>query len=213
LAAGYEIEDPRPLAAEAPYTFFLPTEAGLAGLAPGDMVKLILRAIPASEEWGAERLWFLIEEMDGDLLHGRLQNEPCDIPSLEAGARIAFQRRQVAAIFWNEARTAEPEGAHPREYWERCRVDRCLIEERLRVHYLFREPPEPHGDDRFADSGWRIRADYRGVDDAEFDARESKYVALGAVLNVDDSWLHLIDAPVGSAFIRDWETGEFVPEP
>jgi hypothetical protein len=27
---------------------------------------------------------------------------------------------------------------------------------------------------------------------------------------MDDSWLHLIDAPIGSAFIRDDATGEFV---
>jgi len=32
------------------------------------------------------------------------------------------------------------------------------------------------------------------------------------VLNQDDSWVHLIDQPEGSAFIRDWDKDQFVPE-
>jgi len=209
---GYEIDDPRVMAAEAPYTFFLPTAAGLAALAPGDMAKLLFRAIPPAAEWEIERMWVLIDRIDGDRLQGTLQNEPGDLPALKFGDRIDFERRQVAAIFWNEERAEEPAGAHPREYWERCLVELCLVENRLPVHYLYRDPPKPQGDSRFADSGWRIRGDYRGLDDSEIEARELKYVALGAVLNVDDSWLHLVDEPVGSAFIRDWETGKFVPD-
>jgi hypothetical protein len=212
MAEGYSIDDPRPLAAEAPYTFFLPTDAGLAALAPGDMAKLIIRAVPQSGQWDAERLWVLIEAIEGDRLHGSLQNEPYDIPALKAGDRVEFERWQIASIYWDEARPAEPEGAHPREYWERCLVDWCMIEERLQAHYLYREAPEPPAEgDRFPDSGWRIRGDYRGLSDSKIDARETRFVALGAVLNVDDSWLSLIDAPVGSAFIRDWDTGGFVP--
>jgi hypothetical protein len=43
--------------------------------------------------------------------------------------------------------------------------------------------------------------------------RGAAYVALGAVLNRDDSWLELIDAPIGSAFMRDFETGAYEPVP
>jgi hypothetical protein len=35
-------------------------------------------------------------------------------------------------------------------------------------------------------------------------------VALGAVLNRDDSWVHLIDEPVDTAFSRCRETGQFL---
>lgn len=61
--------------------------------------------------------------------------------------------------------------------------------------------------DRFPDSGWRIRGDMR----AGLGKRKAAYVALGAVLNRDDSWLHLIDEPIGARFEKDFETGRFNP--
>ncbi len=38
------------------------------------------------------------------------------------------------------------------------------------------------------------------------------YVSLGAVLSRDDSVLHLLDEPAGSAFKRDGASGLFVPD-
>jgi hypothetical protein len=67
-------------------------------------------------------------------------------------------------------------------------------------------------DDRFPDSGWRIRGDPRGASVEQLGSREVAYIALGAVLNRDDTWLHLIDEPVGARFEKDFERGIFVPE-
>ena len=41
------------------------------------------------------------------------------------------------------------------------------------------------------------------------DADNLFYVSLGAVLNRDDSFVHLLDAPVSSVFERNPETGAF----
>lgn len=210
----FEIEDPRPIAERAPYTYFLPSENELLALAPGDLVKLVFRSIPPAPEWEAERMWVRILETQGDRLAGTLENEPFDMPQLRAGRRIAFRRADVIDIEWAEARAKRPPSAPPRRnYWERCWVDACVLEDGTPVHYLYREAPSPAGEgEEHGDSGWRIRGDYRQVPDPEIDARERRYVALGAVLNQDDSWLHLIDAPVGASFIRDWSTGVFVAE-
>lgn len=210
---AYTLDDPRPLAVESPYTFWLPSAEELAALAPGDLVKLIFRPIERGRKWGAERMWVTIEHAEGEALEGRLDNDPEDMPGLSCGDRIRFERHQVIDRIWAEPRAAPPPQSVPwRDYWDRCLVDRCITADGVPVHYLYREPPEPLPEGaKYPDSGWRIRGDYRGLGDAEIAAREVDYVALGAVLNADDSWLHLIDSPVGSAFIRDWASGEFVP--
>ena len=210
----YTIDDPRPNALESPYTFFLPSPEELAALAPGDLAKLVFRLKSGGRKWDAERMWVKIDHVDGDTLEGTLDNEPEDIPGVEFGERVRFRRTDVIDCLWDEGRISlPPPRPSRREYWGRCLVDECVINEGKRVHYLYREEPEPvEESDRYPDSGWRIRGDYRGLSDDEIDARNVEYLALGSVLNVDDSWLYLLDAPVGSAFIRDWDTGHFVPE-
>lgn len=44
----------------------------------------------------------------------------------------------------------------------------------------------------------------------QLEARTAQYVAVGVVLNEDDRWLGLIDAPVGSRFMRDVVTDTYV---
>lgn len=56
MAAQYELTDPRPIAAEAPYTFYLPSSDVIASLEQGDFVKVIMRSIPPSENYDAERV-------------------------------------------------------------------------------------------------------------------------------------------------------------
>jgi hypothetical protein len=209
----YALEDPRPNAIEAPYTYFLPSDAELAAVLPGDMVQLVFRSLAPDPEWDAERMWVTIDAADGALLHGRLETQPDDIPGVSPGDPVEFERHHIIDCIWDQGRT-EPPPARPaqRSYWERCLVDRCVIEEGVPVHFLYREEPQPAAEDSYPDSGWVIRGDYRDLGDAELETREMAFVALGLVLNHDYSWLHLIDEPIGSAFIRDWETGRFVPE-
>lgn len=206
----YTLDDPRPIAAEARYTYFLPSPEELAALAPGDMVKLVFRPTAPDRKFDAERMWVTVEGMEGDRLRGRLENTPDDIPGLLPGAQVAFNRYHVVDCVWDEERVHVPERPPARTYWERCLVDRCVLEDGALVHFLYREEPEVTQEDQYPDSGWRIRGGYRGLTDTEMDARELDFVALGPVLNRDDSWLHLIDSPIGSAFIRDWDSGEFV---
>ena len=209
----YEIEDPRPIAAAAPYTFHLPSENELLAVSPGDLVKLIFRSIPDSSEWGAERMWVIVTAAKGASLTGTLDNQPRDMPQLKVGDRVTFTRGQIIDIDWGEGRPATPPTAPARrEYWDRCFVDDQILGGRLKVEYLYREEPDPPRDgDKFPDSGWRFRCDTRGLTDEEYDNPSFSYVAIGKVLNADDSWLHLIAAPVGSAYLRAWQTGAFQP--
>lgn len=207
----YAIEDPRPVAAEAPYTFDLPSENELLAVAPGDIVKLMFRSIPAGR-WDVERMWVIVTEGHGADLTGVLDNHPSDMPQIKVGDRVTFDREHIIDIRWDEDRDIPPPPArNRRDYWDRCFVDNAILGGRRKVEFLYREEPDPPREgDKFPDSGWRIEAD----PPAPFDESANppfSYVALGAVLNRDDGWLHLIDSPIGSAFERDRTTGRFIP--
>lgn len=212
LFGSYTIDDPRPIAEEAPYTYFLPTENELLALQPGDAVKLVFRSHPAGLKWGAERMWVELSEVDGGRLQGKLDNDPFDMPQLKVGDIVSFRRADVISIRWDEDRTLEPPPPPARrDYWERCVVDSCVLEGRSLVDYLYREEPEmAQPDDKYLDSGWRFRGTDEAISEDERLGLEPQYVALGAVHNHDDSWLELIDEPTGSRFIRDLQTQKFV---
>lgn len=209
----YEIDDPRPIAESAPYTFFLPSENEVLALEPGDLAKIVFRSIPPGREWDAERMWVLITAVDGEDLTGTLDNHPSDMPQLSTGDEVRFRRSHVIALDWGEERSVPPPPqAEHREYWERCLVDCCVVDDGIEIEYIYREEPDmADPDDAYPDSGWRIRGDFRDIDDAELEDRKFEYIALGVVLNRDDSWLRLIDSPIGAAFMRNWETGLFEP--
>jgi len=209
---AYELVDPRPFAKEAPYTFFLPSPRALAAVRPGDKVYLDFCAVPARTKWESERMWVVVREISHGRLRGVLDHEPDDMPGLSRGDVVDFELWHILQLDFAEP---VPEGVFDddtREYWERCLVDEAILTGELKVEYLYREEPDPaRAGDPYPDSGWRFRGDMRGCTDEQVQEREATYIALGKVLNQDDSWLHLIDEPVGSAFERDWETGEFEP--
>jgi hypothetical protein len=212
VTKSYEIIDPRPIAAQAKYTYFLPHAVELDAIESGDLVKLAFSAIPASEKWGGERMWVRVTSLDREMLEGTLESQPDDMPQLDAGALVAAPRTHLLdIIFENIDRRALPFFEPRREYWERCMVDEAILHQGLSVHYLYRETPDLAGEhDKYADSGWRIRGNMRNTSAEELSNRKAVYVALGAVLNRDDSWLHLIDEPIGSSFERNFETGRYI---
>ncbi|WP_188763362.1 immunity protein Imm33 domain-containing protein [Sandarakinorhabdus glacialis] len=205
--------DPRPVAAESRYTFFLPSPTEVAAVAQGDLVKLMFEYTHDTEEWPVERMWVTVESVEGTELVGGLGNQAFETTSsLKVGDPISFGRHHILSIEWAHPETA-PRPTERREYWERCLVDECVLDGSEPVEYLYRDKPDmQQGDDRYPDSGWRIRGRQGEASPAELDARKAQYVAVGAVLNRDDSWLSLIDAPIGSGFLREFATGTYNAE-
>jgi hypothetical protein len=209
----YTLDDPRPIAKSAPYTFFPPAQREIDALTPGDLVQLIFRSIPQSEKYGAERMWVRVNEITQQGITGCLDNDPFDIPLLKSGAEVRFQPHHIISVRFADGEVAARFSDSRRDYWDRCLVDDCVLNGDTPVGYIYREKPDmADPDDKYPDSGWRIRGDQRNQTDEELDATKISHVALGAVLNRDDSWLHLIDAAIGSSFTRDFTTGEYLTD-
>lgn len=205
----YELEDPRPIAHSAPYTYYLPSSERQNSVASGDLVQLLFNGKPMSLKYGTERMWVKVTSVTSSGCTGDLSNDPYDMPQLKHGDKISFQPFHI--IDFKTERDLPEETPTP-QFWDRCMVDRCVLDEAVPVYYLYREEPDlMEDDDEYGDTGWRIRGDYRSISDEEFEARKATYIAVGKVLNADDSWLHLIDEPTGSAFMRNFETGEYEP--
>jgi hypothetical protein len=212
-ASGYTLVDPRPIAAESPYTFFLPSAAEIAAVGEGDIVKLIFKYSHEFEKWQVERMWVIVEEVKGDGLRGLLDNYPEEPTSpLKVDDPIEFERRHIISIDWANPKAA-PTPPQLRAYREYCLVDQCVLDGEEPVEFLYREAPElsDQGNGK-PDSGWRIRGRRGEATGEEMDTRTAVCVALGAVLNRDDSWIDWIDAPVGTQLMRDFETGTYIEQ-
>ena len=59
------------------------------------------------------------------------------------------------------------------------------------------------------DSGWRITTHRRPINKEDVRKGHVHYVPLCFVLDMDNSWLHLIGKPTGAAFKRSAQTGQF----
>jgi len=201
---------------EAPYTFFLPHPAVVDAVQVGDVVKLGFEYDEPGEKWAAERMWVHIDRIEGDKYVGRLDNEP-EENFLEYGQEVAFHRENILDVEIDKERSSDAQREalaaleQPREFWERCLVDDCVLYNDVPVEYLYREEPEVLENDQNSDSGWRIRGRQGSTSDEEMDERDASLVAVGAVLNRDDSWLQLIDSPIGSAFMRDFDSNTYEP--
>jgi hypothetical protein len=156
-------------------------------------------------------MWVTVTSVHDDQLEGGLDNDPDDIPGLEAGAPVSFFYWNIVAVQFAPEHGIPSSRDTRREYWERCFVDKAILEGRLKVGYLCREEPDASGPDEiYPDGGLRIRGDMRNQPDEAIGAREATYMALGAVLNRDNSWLYLIDEPVGNAFDRNFDDDTYV---
>lgn len=197
---SWHLADADELARQHSYTFYKPSAENIAKIAVGETVKLIFRFESDDPQApAAERMWVLVDEIGVDgRFKGRLDNDPAHIKDLKAGDSIEFKACNIINTEHNE-----PDNIVER-YIKRCFVTNRVLHDGVPTGYLYREEPE-HEDD----SGWRITANDES-DEYMDESDNIAYVSLGAVLNEDASFVHLLDSPAGSAFVRDPDTAAFV---
>ncbi len=188
----------------------MPHPDEIAALKPRDGIKAIFHQPACEGDYETERMWVLIERIeDGDVI-GTLDNEPAGLDKIALGAPVRIPLTHAISTAFHKD---NPLPATPpvRDYWDRCFVDACVVEGRSHADYLYREEPDMKQDgDKYDDSGWRIRGTDEAIAHDEARDEGPLYIALGKVLNADDRWLHLINSPIGSAFVWDAKTQDYV---
>lgn len=198
---SWHLADVDLIASESPDTFYKPSRELITRVKPGEVVKLIFCfSSDDPEAPDAERMWVLVDEvLPDERFRGRLDNDPRHILDLKAGEQVCFEACHIINTEHDDSDNLVE------RYIKRCFVTKRILEDGRLVGYLYREEP-----DEEQDSGWRITANDE-ADDYMSDSRNVAYVSLGAVLSKDDSFLDLLDAPSGSAFIRNPVTEKFEP--
>jgi hypothetical protein len=197
----WRLEDATPRAAAHKYTFYKAGPDEISQVRPGENVKLIFEFDSDDPKApGAERMWVLVDEvLGGGHFVGRLDNNPQWISDLEPGDRVEFRDIHIINT------ELDDDNNLVNRYLPRCFVTNRVLHDGQKIGYLYREQP-----DNEKDSGWRIMAGDES-DAYMDDSKNISFVSLGAVLARDDSMIHLLDAPAGSAFRRNHETGGFDP--
>ena len=190
-AGGYVIEDPRPIRAENPFSFYVPCQARLDAIAADDFVKAIFSH--ADRSGPSERMWLRVEAAEGDVLRGRLMNRSSTGLPVEHGATVEIRRHHVIVI--ETERADDPEETNDNDrFFARCHVD-PRFDKGAPLHRMVRDEPEPadyHGKGGFPWSGWRFEsADYAKGDELET-------YALVVPLRREAGYENLLDAPMGS---------------
>ncbi|WP_408588921.1 DUF2185 domain-containing protein [Novosphingobium sp.] len=206
----FSLRDADEAAAESPYTFFIPLREERVAVVPGDLVKLGFEYEWETQDYGGERMWVKVTGKSGLRFTGTLDNDPYEM-GLEHGLSVDFGIEHILDIQWADPAAHPPFHEH-RTWFDRCLVDACVDDDGVPVEYIYREEPDMGEEgDTYPDSGWRIRGRDGDPRAAPLDERKLEYIALGRVLNRDDSFRDLLDAPVGSAFMRNFETGRYDP--
>lgn len=197
---AWKLSDAAAIAAANPYTFFKSTPAEIAQVRPGDAVKLIFLILSDDPDApNAERMWVEVDRVDPDgRFSGTLNNRPEWIASLAPGDRIDFDASHIINTPYDD------DDNLVERHIKRCYVTHRVLRDGAKVGYLYREAPD--NDD---DSGWRFTANDES-DDYMNTAGNFAFVSVGLVLSKDDAFIHLLDAPEGSAFVWSQCAGSFI---
>ena len=92
------LEDAEELHSQFPESFQIPPRVERDGLVPGDLAKLLFTYSSNAEEF-TERMWVIVDSAKGSgKFIGILDNEPFEIPVLEAGTFVSFKAEHVCSI-------------------------------------------------------------------------------------------------------------------
>jgi len=204
---SWSLENAIEIQKEAPYTFYRPSEAIIDRLKPEEATVKLIFSFDSDEPNvpAAERMWVIVNSINEDGSYtGTLDNDPFHIKDLKAGDKVIFKREHIIDYDTLKKLDIEDENLGKLEkYFKKCFVSNQIMHDGYKVGRLYREESD---DEEY--SGWTLMSDYESQEYVD-DYNNLQYIAIGVVLNKDDSFIHLLDSPVASDFARDEVTNIF----
>ena len=202
---SWKLDNAKDVQKEFPYTFYKPSEEIISKLKVGDIVKLIFSF--ESDEPNvprAERMWVIIQSINSESYVGTLDNDPYHIKDIKAGDRVDFRKEHIIDFDTIEDLGIEDTNADIIEsYFKKCFVSNQIMNEGFKVGRLYKEKPEDEDD-----TGWVLLSNYESQEYMD-DSSNMQFIAIGKILNIDDSFIHLLNEPIDSEFERDAVTNSF----
>lgn len=205
MKKSWTLDDADIIAKEAKYTFYKPSQSLINRLQVGNLVKLIFRfETDTPNQPGAERMWVEITAIQNGKYSGTLANDPYYIKDLKHKDVLAFEARHIIQVYDLD----ETEPHFTEKYLHRCIATQKVLYENTKIKYFYRQESLGELQNGIYDTGWVFMA---GDETDEYleNVENLHMVSLGAVLNKDDSFVHLLDEPVGSAFGWDENLGKY----
>lgn len=200
MTQTWKLENVALIAKESPYTFYLPSEEVIKQLKIGDVVKLMFNCeVENDQGWSAERMWVEITSREGGQFQGFLDNDPYYIPDIKAGDELSFNPHHIM-----QTSLEDPIPNEVDKFLPRCFVTNSVLIDKNPVIQLFREEPDEEDKERNY-SGWNL---FSGKEDDDYlENRDNwNFVSLGAILNIDDRFKHLLESEFGSEYV--WSEAE-----
>ncbi len=204
MEQSWSLEDVAQIAKGAPYTFYLPPKSVTSKLGKDSLVKLMFKCdVDNDKGWSAERMWVIVTKRDGDNFTGLLDNDPYYIPDIKAGDALEFK---IAHILQTSIEDTTPSVVD--KYLPRCYVTSSVLHDKNSVFQLFREKPTEEEKEKNY-SGWNL---FSGLEDDDYlnNPDNWNYVSLGAVLNIDDRFVHLLESEFASEYAWDDSTESYL---
>lgn len=182
---------------ESPYTFYKPSKEVIDSLEVEDLVKLIFFVESDEDGYSGERMWVEIIERNSNHFVGKLENEPYRLKDLNSGQLIHFRTEHIC-----ETEYEDEESIQLDYYLDTLITVNIDVFDKNEFNFLLRDQSN---DDN--DSGWVVLS---GYEEDEFSNNPDNFqiVALGVILNIDDSILSFINEPPLCAYERN-KNGQF----
>lgn len=204
IKGSWSLVDCEEMAKAHKYTFYKPSKHITDQLEVGNLVKLNFQFESTDKEDATgERMWVIITEKTNGKFKGTLDNHPFYLSELYYQDIIEFDHKHIIDY---DLDISEPNLVD--KYINRCLVNNQILYDGEMINYIYREEAleiDDEGD--FVDTGWRIMTGKETEEYAD-NPDNFSFVTMGAVLSIDDSFIDILEAAIGSSYERN-EDGIF----